>query len=126
MRLSVSAMNSNFYTFIIYIILNQIELFFEHVHTAVHTWSIYMLFRLARWLCVFHNMPYLSLVIVLVYLIYIVGLEQKLMYQEESGLFDFRRMEVSPLLLVIDRRDDPVTPLLNQWTYQVSGILTKV
>lgn len=42
------------------------------------------------------------------------------MYQEESGLFDFRRMEVSPLLLVIDRRDDPVTPLLNQWTYQVS------
>ncbi|XP_057449525.1 vacuolar protein sorting-associated protein 45 homolog [Lotus japonicus] len=42
----------------------------------------------------------------------------KLMYQEESGLFDFRRMEISPLLLVIDRRDDPVTPLLNQWTYQ--------
>lgn len=44
---------------------------------------------------------------------------QKLMYQQESGLFDFRRSEVSPLLLVIDRRDDPVTPLLNQWTYQV-------
>jgi vacuolar protein sorting-associated protein 45 len=44
------------------------------------------------------------------------------MYQQESGLFDFRRMEVSPLLLVIDRRDDPVTPLLNQWTYQVFGI----
>ncbi|KAJ7965428.1 vacuolar protein sorting 45 [Quillaja saponaria] len=42
----------------------------------------------------------------------------KLMYQQESGLFDYRRMEVSPLLLVIDRRDDPVTPLLNQWTYQ--------
>ncbi|XP_052111190.1 vacuolar protein sorting-associated protein 45 homolog [Arachis duranensis] len=42
----------------------------------------------------------------------------KLMYQEESGLFDFRRTEVSPLLLVLDRRDDPVTPLLNQWTYQ--------
>ncbi|XP_052203205.1 vacuolar protein sorting-associated protein 45 homolog isoform X2 [Diospyros lotus] len=42
----------------------------------------------------------------------------KLMYQQESGLFDFRRTEVSPLLLVIDRRDDPVTPLLNQWTYQ--------
>lgn len=42
----------------------------------------------------------------------------KLMYQQESGLFDFRRMEVSPLLLVVDRRDDPVTPLLNQWTYQ--------
>ncbi|GAA0153376.1 membrane trafficking regulatory protein [Lithospermum erythrorhizon] len=42
----------------------------------------------------------------------------KLMYQHESGLFDFRRTEVSPLLLIIDRRDDPVTPLLNQWTYQ--------
>lgn len=42
----------------------------------------------------------------------------KLMYQQESGLFDFRRSEVSPLLLIIDRRDDPVTPLLNQWTYQ--------
>jgi hypothetical protein len=41
------------------------------------------------------------------------------MYQQESGLFDFRRTEVSPLLLVIDRRDDPLTPLLNQWTYQV-------
>ncbi|KAM3731389.1 hypothetical protein ACB098_12G160100 [Castanea mollissima] len=35
------------------------------------------------------------------------GMYQKLMYQQESGLFDFRRMEVSPLLLVIDRRDDP-------------------
>ncbi|KAK4273931.1 hypothetical protein QN277_017231 [Acacia crassicarpa] len=42
----------------------------------------------------------------------------KLMYQQESGLFDFRRTEVSPLLLVIDRRDDPVSPLLSQWTYQ--------
>ncbi|KAF2594912.1 hypothetical protein F2Q70_00044468 [Brassica cretica] len=42
----------------------------------------------------------------------------KLMYQHESGLFDFRRTESSPLLLVIDKRDDPVTPLLNQWTYQ--------
>ncbi|KAK6938303.1 Sec1-like protein [Dillenia turbinata] len=42
----------------------------------------------------------------------------KLMYQQESGLFDFRRTEVAPLLLVIDRIDDPVTPLLNQWTYQ--------
>ncbi|KZV41781.1 Vacuolar protein sorting 45 [Dorcoceras hygrometricum] len=42
----------------------------------------------------------------------------KLMYQKESGLFDFRRAEVSPLLLIVDRRDDPVTPLLNQWTYQ--------
>ncbi|CAO2831463.1 unnamed protein product [Amaranthus hypochondriacus] len=41
---------------------------------------------------------------------------QKLMYQQESGLFDFRRSET--LLLVLDRREDAVTPLLNQWTYQ--------
>jgi len=37
--------------------------------------------------------------------------------EKESGLFDFRRQE-GPLLLVLDRRDDPVTPLLTQWTYQ--------
>lgn len=49
---------------------------------------------------------------------------QKLMYQQESGLFDFRRTEISPMLLVIDRRDDPVTPLLNQWTYQVLWVGT--
>ncbi|KAG2611537.1 vacuolar protein sorting-associated protein 45 homolog [Panicum virgatum] len=42
----------------------------------------------------------------------------RLMYEQESGLFDFRRTENSSLLLVIDRMDDPVTPLLNQWTYQ--------
>ncbi|KAE8718620.1 hypothetical protein F3Y22_tig00110009pilonHSYRG00262 [Hibiscus syriacus] len=45
-------------------------------------------------------------------------LAKKLMYQQESGLFYFRRMEVSPLLLIVDRRDDLVTPLLNQWTNQ--------
>ncbi|KAK3733646.1 hypothetical protein QZH41_013329, partial [Actinostola sp. cb2023] len=37
---------------------------------------------------------------------------------EEAKLFDFRRSDVPPLLLILDRRDDPVTPLLNQWTYQ--------
>jgi vacuolar protein sorting-associated protein 45 len=36
----------------------------------------------------------------------------------EPGLFDFRKQEVPPLLLVLDRRDDPATPLLTQWTYQ--------
>lgn len=45
--------------------------------------------------------------------------EQKVMYEEEKPLFDFRRTDSAPLLLVIDRRDDPVSPLLNQWTYQV-------
>ncbi|GFZ46321.1 Vacuolar protein sorting-associated protein 45 [Saitozyma sp. JCM 24511] len=34
-------------------------------------------------------------------------------------LFDFRPTAgPSPLLLVLDRRNDPVTPLLSQWTYQ--------
>lgn len=27
--------------------------------------------------------------------------------------------EGAPVLLILDRRDDPVTPLLSQWTYQV-------
>lgn len=52
------------------------------------------------------------------------SLVQKLMYEQESGLFDFRRGDNTPLLLVLDRRDDPVTPLLNQWTYQVSSNLS--
>ncbi|KAH7921762.1 Sec1-like protein [Leucogyrophana mollusca] len=38
--------------------------------------------------------------------------------QAESTLFDFRLTQVSPLLLILDRRNDPVTPLLSQWTYQ--------
>lgn len=40
---------------------------------------------------------------------------------KESTLFDFRTQENGappPLLLILDRKDDPVTPLLNQWTYQ--------
>ena len=36
----------------------------------------------------------------------------------EADLFAFRKPDVPPLLLLLDRRDDPVTPLLNQWTYQ--------
>ncbi|XP_065836876.1 vacuolar protein sorting-associated protein 45-like [Oscarella lobularis] len=37
---------------------------------------------------------------------------------KEVSLFDFRRPDVAPVLLVLDRRDDPITPLLNQWSYQ--------
>lgn len=40
------------------------------------------------------------------------------MQLEQDGLFDFRRPDVMPLLYVLDRRDDPVTPLLSQWSYQ--------
>ncbi|KAK0079672.1 hypothetical protein PV325_000961 [Microctonus aethiopoides] len=36
---------------------------------------------------------------------------------KESNSFKFRQ-ESDPVLLILDRRDDPVTPLLNQWTYQ--------
>ncbi|KAE9003270.1 Vacuolar protein sorting-associated protein 45 [Phytophthora rubi] len=40
------------------------------------------------------------------------------MQLEQDGLFDFRRPEVTPLVYVLDRKDDPVTPLLTQWCYQ--------
>ncbi|XP_077175410.1 vacuolar protein sorting-associated protein 45 [Paroedura picta] len=42
----------------------------------------------------------------------------KQMITKEYELFDFRRTEVPPLLLLLDRSDDAITPLLNQWTYQ--------
>lgn len=47
-------------------------------------------------------------------------LGQDLLYQmsAEPQLFDFRPTSVPPLLLILDRRNDPVTPLLSQWTYQ--------
>ncbi|KAI9793389.1 MAG: vacuolar protein sorting-associated protein 45 [Peltula sp. TS41687] len=37
---------------------------------------------------------------------------------QEEQLFDFRRPDTPPILLIVDRIDDPVTPLLSQWTYQ--------
>lgn len=37
---------------------------------------------------------------------------------QESQLFDFRKVDTPPILLILDRREDPVTPLLAQWTYQ--------
>lgn len=39
---------------------------------------------------------------------------------EERELFDYgaRAGEAPPLVLLLDRRDDPVTPLLSQWTFQ--------
>lgn len=48
-------------------------------------------------------------------------LAEDVVYQTTSAqaqLFDFRRTDVPPLLLILDRRNDPVTPLLTQWTYQ--------
>lgn len=40
--------------------------------------------------------------------------------KSHRDLFKFHVSEPAPILLIIDRRDDPVTPLLTQWTYQVS------
>ncbi|KAL1959363.1 hypothetical protein VTO42DRAFT_2166 [Malbranchea cinnamomea] len=37
---------------------------------------------------------------------------------QEEQLFNFRKPDTPPILLILDRRDDPITPLLNQWTYQ--------
>lgn len=37
---------------------------------------------------------------------------------KERELFNFGRGDGVPLLLLVDRREDPVTPLLMQWTYQ--------
>jgi len=41
---------------------------------------------------------------------------------QEDQLFDFsrttRRPDTPPILLILDRREDPITPLLTQWTYQ--------
>jgi vacuolar protein sorting-associated protein 45 len=37
---------------------------------------------------------------------------------QEEQLFDFRKVDTPPILLILDRREDPATPLLNQWTYQ--------
>merc|ERR1719419_1662749 len=37
---------------------------------------------------------------------------------KEAALFDFRQADRAPLLVILDRKDDAVTPLLNQWTYQ--------
>lgn len=37
---------------------------------------------------------------------------------QEASLYGFREQDRAPLLLILDRREDPVTPLLNQWTYE--------
>ncbi|KAJ6621885.1 Sec1 family-domain-containing protein [Mycena sp. CBHHK59/15] len=47
-----------------------------------------------------------------------LAMEMNHRIQSESTLFDFRLTQVPPLLLILDRRNDPVTPLLSQWTYQ--------
>eukprot|EP01156_Anaeramoeba_ignava_P021690 Anaeramoba_ignava/c19549_g1_i1.p1 GENE.c19549_g1_i1~~c19549_g1_i1.p1 ORF type:complete len:340 (+),score=105.86 c19549_g1_i1:46-1020(+) len=38
--------------------------------------------------------------------------------RKQNQLFDFSRKDQGSILLILDRRSDPLTPLLNQWTYQ--------
>jgi hypothetical protein len=38
--------------------------------------------------------------------------------EKEEGLFNFRQSDSSPILLILDRRFDLITPMLLQWTYQ--------
>lgn len=44
--------------------------------------------------------------------------EVRYQISQEEQLFDFRKPDTPPILLILDRRDDPITPLLTQWTYQ--------
>lgn len=39
-------------------------------------------------------------------------------FDQERSLFEFRQRQPPPIVLIMDRREDPVTPLLNQWTYE--------
>jgi len=36
----------------------------------------------------------------------------------ENELFGWTQPDIKPLLLICDRKEDPITPLLSQWTYQ--------
>lgn len=46
-------------------------------------------------------------------------LKSSIKNQSTTGLFDFPQGEqISPILLILDRRADLITPLLSQWTYQ--------
>ncbi|KAJ3262487.1 vacuolar protein sorting-associated protein 45 [Boothiomyces macroporosus] len=38
--------------------------------------------------------------------------------QNDGQLYDFRKPDTPPILVIMDRRNDSVTPLLSQWTYQ--------
>lgn len=38
---------------------------------------------------------------------------------KEYELFDFRKTEVPPVLLILDRSDDAITPLLNQVCHHI-------
>jgi len=37
---------------------------------------------------------------------------------QENALFDFRRRDTNPVVLILDRMQDPLTPLVTPWTYE--------
>lgn len=49
-----------------------------------------------------------------------LGTELQYHMKQEHTLFDFKtnRPDTPPILLILDRRNDPITPLLTPWTYQ--------
>ena len=47
-----------------------------------------------------------------------IALELTSKMREVNNLFEFARTEGDALLLILDRKEDPITPLLTQWTYQ--------
>ncbi|KJZ73355.1 hypothetical protein HIM_07149 [Hirsutella minnesotensis 3608] len=47
-----------------------------------------------------------------------LALEVRHHITQEEQLFDFRKVDTAPILLILDRREDPITPMLTQWTYQ--------
>ncbi|XP_050541921.1 vacuolar protein sorting-associated protein 45 [Daktulosphaira vitifoliae] len=42
----------------------------------------------------------------------------KEVFYKEENLFNFKQTDIQPQMLILDRREDPVTPLLMPWTYQ--------
>lgn len=47
-----------------------------------------------------------------------LALELNELTSRESRLYEFRKPDSSPILLILDRKSDLITPLLFQWTYQ--------
>lgn len=42
----------------------------------------------------------------------------KVIFSKEENLFNLKQGDIQPQLLILDRREDPVTPLLMPWSYQ--------
>ena len=47
-----------------------------------------------------------------------LAMEVQKVIETEEKLFTFPQDDTPPVLLILDRKNDPITPLLTQWTYQ--------